>query len=79
MSRRATKSIGRRLVVDPISCAGVGLCAHLASDVVDLDRWGFPVLPRGELTQAQIGPALRAARGCPRAALQVLEGPLGRG
>lgn len=57
-----------RLRVDPVACDGVGLCAHLAPDVVDLDRWGFPVV--GQPGSAEdLEEARRAVRACPRRAL----------
>lgn len=56
-----------RLRVDPVSCAGIGLCAQITG-AVELDRWGYPVLepvvPDGDLRSAR-----RAVRACPRRAL----------
>lgn len=62
---------GPRLRVDPIACDGIGLCAHLAPDVVELDRWGYPVVATGPMTDAEAGSARRAARACPRRALWI--------
>ncbi len=73
MSRSAARATGRRLVVDPVSCEGVGLCSHLARDVVDLDRWGYPVVPTADLTRSEERQATRAVRGCPRQALAIVE------
>lgn len=56
-----------QLRVDPIACEAVGLCAHLAPGVVDLDRWGYPVI--GPVTPADREAARRAVRACPRQAL----------
>ena len=28
-----------------MACDGVGVCAHLAPDLVELDRWGYPMIP----------------------------------
>ena len=58
-----------QLVVDPVSCDGVGMCAQLAPDVVGLDSWGFPVVPPGPLSRADSKQAARAVAGCPRRAL----------
>ncbi|BDO42998.1 ferredoxin [Cellulomonas sp. NTE-D12] len=67
MSRAATTAL--RLRVDPVACAGVGLCAQLADRSVTLDRWGYPVLA-GELEPgAATRQARRAVRACPRRAL----------
>lgn len=58
-----------RLRLNPLACDGVGLCAHMAPDVVVLDSWGYPMLPTHELRGAAGRQAERAVRGCPRAAL----------
>lgn len=57
------------LVVDPVACDGVGMCAQLAPDVVALDSWGYPVVPAGPLSPAETEQAARAVAGCPRRAL----------
>jgi ferredoxin len=63
----------RRLEVDPVACDGVGLCAHLAPAVVQLDRWGYPVIPVTALSRPQERRANRAVRGCPRRALAIVD------
>lgn len=65
----------QRLLVDPVACEAVGLCAHLAPEVVDLDRWGYPVVPRLPLTDDDLGAARRAVRACPRRALGLADAP----
>lgn len=61
---------GRPLLrVDPIACEAVGLCAHLAGAVVDLDRWGYPIVPARALAPGEVPGARRAVRACPRRAL----------
>ncbi|WP_454778531.1 ferredoxin [Georgenia muralis] len=60
---------GGVLRVDPVACDGVGACALAAPALVDLDRWGYPLLPRRDLTGAEMPAALAAARACPRRAL----------
>jgi ferredoxin len=57
------------LVVDPIACGGIGVCAHLAPGLVVLDRWGYPVMPDGPLSPDETRRAQRAVTGCPRQAL----------
>ncbi|MDO8106342.1 ferredoxin [Isoptericola sp. b441] len=65
-------SAGLVLRVDPVACEGVGLCAQVGDRVVDLDRWGYPVLePLG--SPADVRAARRAVRACPRRALWVEE------
>ncbi len=58
------------LRIDPVACEGVGICAHLAPDVVSLDQWGYPVIaPLAD--ERQVRQAGAAAQGCPRRALFV--------
>jgi ferredoxin len=68
-----------RLVVDPIACDGIGMCAHVAPDVVELDPWGFPVLRDGlSVTldgRVESRQGRRAVRACPRRALRLLDAP----
>lgn len=56
------------LRVDPARCAGVGICLHVAPDVVRADSWGYPILaqPTDERSDRQADAAVRA---CPRRAL----------
>ena len=61
-----------RLVVDPVSCTGIGICAHAGGRVVDLDTWGYPVVPLSALTGGDARAARAAAKACPRRALFVL-------
>lgn len=60
------------LRVDPVACDGIGLCAQLAGAVVDLDRWGFPVLA-ADLPPRDVRAARRAVAACPRHALWIQE------
>ena len=44
--------MAKQLRVDPTACAGHGLCAELAPELVTLDEWGYPIVtdrlvPRG--------------------------------
>jgi ferredoxin len=71
---KRSDDVALRLRVDPVACEGIGLCAHLAPSVVDLDRWGYPVVPSGDLTDRETGAARNAVRACPRRALW-LEAP----
>lgn len=59
------------LRVNPIACEGIGMCAHLAPDLITIDRWGFPLFTRGALSPEQERQARRAFQGCPRRALHV--------
>ena len=59
-----------RLRVDPVACAGVGICAHVAAELVGVDSWGYPIIRTEPLPDPR---SLRAARAavvaCPRRAL----------
>ncbi|MCE0768218.1 ferredoxin [Pseudonocardia kujensis] len=65
----------RRLRVDPIACAGHGLCADLLPDHIDLDEWGYPILDDGRRTAPLDPDEIRAARAaiaaCPTLALRL--------
>jgi ferredoxin len=57
------------LRVDPIACAGHGVCAELLPEWIELDDWGYPIV-RGEPVPADLlGHARRAADACPKLAL----------
>jgi ferredoxin len=60
-----------RLRVDPVACDGVGMCAHLAADLVWLDSWGYPIVREGGLTDREERRAAQAVAGCPRRALHL--------
>jgi len=66
---RGDKAGLQQLVVDPVACDGVGMCTQLAPDVVTLDTWGYPVVPREPLRGEEARQAARAVAGCPRRAL----------
>ena len=57
-----------RLVVDMTRCQGRGICALVAPDEVELDRYGFAMLAdrHDEIDERQ---ARRAVRSCPTGAL----------
>jgi ferredoxin len=58
-----------RLRVDIVACDGVGICAHLAPDVIRVDTWGFPIPANDSLTTGESRQAQAAIRACPRRAL----------
>jgi ferredoxin len=62
---------GRRrlLEVDPVACDGIGLCAHLAANLVRLDSWGYPIVLDSTGSAANRRAARRAVAGCPRQAM----------
>ena len=61
--------MSERIRVNMIACDGVGICAHLAPDVVRVDSWGFPILPDHALAGAQARQAKSAVTACPKKAL----------
>jgi ferredoxin len=68
--------MSEHLRVDIVACDGVGICAHLAPDVVRVDSWGFPMLPAEPLTGARARQARAAVTGCPRKALFLADSAL---
>ncbi|WP_407342591.1 ferredoxin [Pengzhenrongella phosphoraccumulans] len=70
-----TAAPAARLRIDPAACDGVGVCAHLASTAVELDRWGFPILVERDLSRGEESSAQRAVRACPRRALWIERAP----
>ncbi len=71
--------MSERLVVDPVRCDGVGICAHVAPRLVDLDQWGYPVVPAGGLPRGDERAARAAVRACPRRALDLVPVPQASG
>ena len=68
----APQAAAAALRVDPSLCDGVGICAHLAPDLVALDSWGYPIVRGGPLGAGQERRrAEAAAAACPRRALRV--------
>jgi ferredoxin len=63
---------GRRdLVVDPIACAGHGLCAELFPEGIELDDWGYPIVRPQAGDPRYVEHAERAVRACPALALRL--------
>lgn len=58
-----------RLRVDPVACDGVGICTHLAADLVGVDTWGYPVVSDEILNARTARQARAAVTACPRHAL----------
>jgi ferredoxin len=63
-----------RITLDPVRCAGHGLCALLLEERVTLDEWGYPRVDPEPLDDGRPARrARRAARACPRKALAVTD------
>ncbi len=59
-----------KLHVDPIACAGHGLCAELLPEAIELDEWGYPMLAASVPARLR-GHARRAVSACPALALRL--------
>lgn len=59
------------LRLDPIACDGHGNCRELLPEMIDADRWGFPVVEDGPVPEGRRRDARRAVRMCPKAALML--------
>ncbi len=62
------------LRIDRIACDGHGVCAELAPEVIELDEWGYPVIPDPMVTERMKPHVRRAVAACPVLALR-LEAP----
>lgn len=60
------------LRIDAQACDGVGMCAHLAPDLIALDRWGYPLIPTHALSGDELDQAAKAVKGCPKKALHLI-------
>lgn len=63
-----------RLRVDPVVCAGHGLCADLLPERVTLDEWGYPLLD-AEIPADLLPHARAAVAACPVLALRLERSP----
>jgi ferredoxin len=63
----------RRLVVNPITCVGHGMCAELLPERITLDDWGYPIVDPKPIP-VQLDPhARRAVAACPTLALVIVD------
>jgi ferredoxin len=58
-----------RLRVDPVACEGVGICAHIAPQLITVDSWGYPIVSAQPLDARTRRQAQAAFAACPRRAL----------
>lgn len=65
MSRRL------RLSVDPIRCDAYGHCAELLPELIQLDRWGYPIIEHEAVPEHLRADARKAVAACPRLALRL--------
>jgi ferredoxin len=57
------------LRVNPIACTGHGVCAELLPELISMDPWGYPIVPRAELDDELLDLARKAVAACPVLAL----------
>ncbi|MGE5286634.1 MAG: ferredoxin [Micromonosporaceae bacterium] len=62
-----------RLRVNPIACAGHGLCAELMPERIVLDEWGYPIVSGEHIPPRLEQHARRAVTDCPALALLLRE------
>jgi ferredoxin len=63
---------GKRVLrVNPIACAGRGLCAEIAPELITLDDWGFPMIEPDAVPPYLMAEAQAAVRICPLLALRL--------
>lgn len=55
--------------VDPVACDGIGICAHLAPELIRLDSWGYPIVDPSPVPLRLRTKVKRAIAACPRRAL----------
>jgi ferredoxin len=58
-----------RLVVNPTTCVGHGICAELFPEWVQLDDWGYPIIDPRPVPDRYRAHAKRAVAACPTLAL----------
>jgi len=59
------------LRVNPIVCAGHGLCAELLPERIELDEWGYPIIDDAVVPRSLEPLARRAVAACPVLALRL--------
>lgn len=65
---------GAWLEIDWTRCDGHGLCTALLPERIALDEWGFPVIARAALADAEVVDTRRAVLACPALALRIQKG-----
>jgi ferredoxin len=65
--------MSKQLRVNPIDCAGHGLCAELLPELITLDEWGYPILSREPVPWRLERQARRAVTDCPALALALAD------
>jgi ferredoxin len=61
--------VSKQLRVNPLLCAAHGVCAELLPELIGLDPWGYPILPKQPVPPGLMPMARRAVTDCPALAL----------
>jgi ferredoxin len=64
-------AMSSRLVVNPITCVGHGMCADLFPERITLDDWGYPIIDPTPIPPHLEDHARRAIAACPTLALRL--------
>jgi ferredoxin len=64
-------AMSSRLVVNPITCVGHGMCADLFPERITLDDWGYPIIDPAPIPPHLEDHARRAIAACPTLALRL--------
>jgi ferredoxin len=59
-----------QLRVNPIACAGHGLCAELLPERITMDEWGYPLVSGEAVPHGLESMARKAIGDCPALALR---------
>lgn len=59
----------RKLRVNPLLCDAHGVCAEMLPELISLDPWGYPVLPKEPVPESLLPLARKTAAACPALAL----------
>ena len=61
-----------KIVVNPITCVGHGICAELFPERITLDDWGYPIIDPRPLPPGLERHARTAVNACPTLALRLV-------
>jgi ferredoxin len=62
-----------KLMVNPIDCAGHGVCAELLPEAIIMDEWGYPIIDPHPLPPSLERNARSAVSACPTLALRLVK------
>jgi ferredoxin len=70
--------VAQKLRLNPIRCAGYGICAGVLPQRIRLDEWGYPLVDSSPIPERVVAQARRAVDACPVLALSLrqIDGPM---